>query len=328
MGSKSKKKAAPSRDPGQWFLDHALELSAIATSMLAAACYFIGRAGLVGWYETAGVPQLVFAWPAQDIIIRGLTDEDTWLLVLLSVGGSALYFGMLSLLSAWTSRIAARVRDLRNRGETVWTRGERRLRVWAARRARRAHTSAAALATLRWRALGKRGDLRRQLTKAKALRWQPPVGLLAIVLAACALLAVTFAYIGSMGLLYRAPYTNAARAFNDQYAAATGREAPARQLPSWAQVREPRSKTSLQASIERGRRQLAAYPFVRLKAKEASAGVEAAAVEEADCGWLVQASGGVLVLLTSDGLLVKNFGDGAFSWQTVAPESCSKQPAR
>lgn len=233
MESKSKEKAALSLDPGQWLLDHALELCAVAASMLAAACYLVGRAGLVGWYEAAGVPQLMFSWSTQDVIIRGLTDESTWLLVLASAGGSVLYFGLLSLLSAGLSRLATRVKYLKQRGETVWSRGERRLRVHAARRARRDHSSGAALATLRWRALGTRGDLRRQLVKAKSSTWQPPVSLLAIVLGACVLITVTFVYAGLLILLYRAPYMNASRAFQDQYLAATGREPPVRRLPTW-----------------------------------------------------------------------------------------------
>jgi len=321
MGAKRKQKASRSRNPAQWFEDHALELCVVVITLMTAVCYFIGRAGLVGWYDAAGVPQLVFSWPAQDVVIRGVTDEDIWLLVLLAFGGSGLYFLTLSLVSALISKQAAKVRDLRDRGETVWSRGERRLCVWAARRARLAHSPSAALATVRWRTLGKRGQLRRKARKAVSKPWQPPVGVVAMVLAACVLIAVTFGYASLILLLHRAPYANGVRAFSDQYLAATGQEPPLRQLPSWAQLQVPMSEASKEAAILRGRRLLAGYPFVRVTPKDADSG------GEVDCGWLVQASGGALVLLNSQGLLFRSFGDAGFSWKPVAPDACVKGAA-
>lgn len=322
MASDSKDKAVPPREPGQWFLDHALELGAVAISLLAAALYLVGRAGLMGWYEAAGVPQLVFSWSAQDVVILGLTDERTWLLMLAAAGGSALYFGLLSLLSAALSNLSAKVKYLNERGETVWSRCKRCFRVRVARRARQSRRSNAALATSHWRALGKKGDLRRQIVKAKKSPYQPPLGIVVILLSAVGLMAATFAYAGLLLLLYRTPYLNALRAFHEQHLAASGQEAPMRQLPSWAQVRRPLSQVERDQAILRGQQQLAAYPFVRVTSKGTGEGGSA----ESDCGWLVQASGGMLVLLTSQGLLVKNFGDAGFAWQPQLAGSCPQKP--
>lgn len=78
---------------------------------------------------------------------------------------------------------------------------------------------------------------------------------------------------------------------------------------------QPPAKVDATA-VAAGRAQLGRYPFVQLSSKEAEAGVKRV------CGWLVQASGGQVLMLTVDGLVMKNFGDGAFDWTTESPDQC------
>lgn len=49
---------------------------ALIIGLLTSACYAIGRARLLGWHEAAGIPQLSFSWPIQDVILFGFLAID------------------------------------------------------------------------------------------------------------------------------------------------------------------------------------------------------------------------------------------------------------
>jgi hypothetical protein len=85
---------------GAWLREHALQLLAVAFSTLAAACYFVGRSALLGWYQAAGVSHLTFAWPAQDVIIRGVLQLWTWLYAFLITFLTAVTLALVDWLSS------------------------------------------------------------------------------------------------------------------------------------------------------------------------------------------------------------------------------------
>jgi hypothetical protein len=193
--------------------------------------------------------------------------------------------------------------------------GLRKRWAWEARRARHAQLQSAKGATERWRALGKRGTYRVP-SKAFAKSTRRPSSVFVGGIAVLSLLLMTLGlYVAGAVLLFEHPYHAGAQSFREQYFAATGRQAPRRHLSAWKLAGQPLAKAD-DTAITAARAQLGRYPFVELSSKDAEAG------EKRLCGWLVQASGGQVLMLTADGLVMKNFGDGAFGWTTESPDRC------
>lgn len=309
------KEQPKARSDSNWLRDQGLQLLVVITSSLTAACYLVGRAGLLGWYEAAGVPILSFSWSFQDVVIRGMTDAKTWLLVAVSVIGLALYLMALDMASGRFSKASDAWSRFRARGESLDGLGLRKRWAWEARLARRGHLASAEASSLRWRVLGKRGA-NRVHSKAFAKNLSKPSSVIVGGIAVLWLLLITLGlYVAGAVLLVQHPYNIGAQSFREQYFAATDREAPARHYVAWKSKGYRPVRTSAMAA-SRGRTQLSGYPYIQLFYREGDS------AEKRLCGWLVQASGGVVLMLTSEGLVMKNFGDGAFQWKTESPDSC------
>jgi len=261
------------------------------------------------------VPSLWFVWPFQDIVIRGLADSSTWVVVVGAILAVVAYFVALESISTWLSKKAANWRRLRARGETLDRLGLRKRWAQEAWQARHMHDIAAIGAMERWRFLGKRGACRVRAALRPGERWQLSKPMTLGLVAVGVLISMFGLYVAVIVLLYERPYRIGADQFRKQYVAATGRQAPARRPPGWRMTGQSPTKVD-DAYVSSGREQLGGYPYVRLSSN--GAGGSNARI----CGWLVQAAEGRVLLLTSDGLLMKNFGDGAFEWDTQSPGGC------
>jgi hypothetical protein len=296
-----------------WLREQGLQLCVVITSAMAASCYLVGRAGLLGWYDAAGIPQLVFSWSIQDIVIRGLYDAQSWILVVAAGIVGALYLVVLDLISGRLSKAYVAWNKLRARGERLDRVSLRSRWSLKARHLRLSGDVAAEVASQRWRALGKRGLYRSRSLSTRSAKFSGTI-------AYSALAIVTLMFLGSLYvvgviLMFERPYKTAAESFQEQYLAATGHLAPSRRPMAWAQKRTW-SKSELEEAEERGRAQLGRYPFVRLVTKEPLLDTENL------CGWLIQAASGQILMLTAQGIVMRSFGDSHFSWRTEAPEAC------
>jgi len=207
-------------DEIEWLREHWAQLAIWLASVATAACYLIGRAWLLGWYDAAGVPALMFTWSAQDIVIRGLADASTWLVIALGLFGAMVYFMLLDLGSQQISRFSKKIaRRLRGEG---WSRLSLRRRfASSARKARLQGAADASVLSARWRTLGKRGAAQLVEAKKKRAKWEPK-GSVIFGLIGISLLVGGFGLYMLVLLLYNRPYGEGVRAYRLQYAAATG----------------------------------------------------------------------------------------------------------
>lgn len=305
------------QDQGQgWLREHALQLLVMSTASLTAGSYLVGRAGIQGWYDAAGVPSLWFVWPFQDIVIRGLVDSSTWVVVAGAILVVVAYFVALESGSTWLSKRVAKWRRLRTRGERSDRLKSRKRRALQARQALRMHDSVA-IGIKEWRRPipGRRGVRRVETPPGKGKRWRLSKPMTLGLMAVGVIISMFSLYVAAIVLLYERPYRIGVDQFRKQYVAATGRQAPARRPPGWRMAGQSPTKVD-DAYVLSGREQLGGYPYVRLSSKGADGS------NARICGWLVQAAEGRVLLLTSDGLSMKNFGDGAFEWDAESPGGC------
>jgi hypothetical protein len=246
-----------------------------------------------------------------------MADAETWLLVAACVVGVALYFAVVDIASGRLSRVSKAWARIQARGETMDRLNLRKRWAWEARRARLGHEASSLEATQRWMVLGKRGAYRVVKPRSLANKWQPSSVLASCIAVFLLLLAILAFYLLGALLLFELPYNAGMQSFRAQYLAATGREVPQRHLTSWKLAGRNRSFVNLDDTVvANGRNQLVRYAFVRVTSKALDAD------EDPLCGWLVQGSGNQLLLLTTEGLVMKNFGDIAFGWKTEVPGGC------
>ena len=292
-----------------WLGEHGIELLVVATSLFTAACFCIGRANLMGWYDAAGIPPLTFSWSPQDLVIRGFLHSRTWWLLICSIGGTLLYYATLAFLAFAYRKLRSRWRSSRVNG---WPAGNERDAPHDD--ARHGSSEMSVSCELLMEPVAHAG------TKSLSKTSKTGDGLL-FALGFASLMLVASAFVLGNTLLFAEPYAQGASSFRNQFLAATGHAAPRRVIPS---VGGPQgiAKTASNAaptdSLASGLQELGGYAFV-----EVSSTKDGGSSDPRVCGWLVQASGNQLLLLTIEGISMTNFGDGAFAWQLVDPESCA-----
>jgi hypothetical protein len=293
-----------------WLLEHGLQLLAVAFSALAAACYFVGRSALLGWYQAAGVSHLTFLWSAQDVMIRGVMQSWSWLYALLITFMIALGVALVDAFASTRDR-------LRMRGESRSLRALRWRFATEARAGRLARLATAALATARWRALGKRGAYwKKPRPRVTTRRAGVPVWLGAVLAAVC-LFYFMCLYVAGLLVFHIPAFNDGANEYRALHVAATGHFPPYRQAEEREgyNARLERIKP-LAEWIAQGRKQLFALSYVRLD------GVAATNAPRSVCGWLMHEQDNRVLLMTSTGLLLKNFGDQPHSWTAREPNDC------
>ena len=292
-----------------WLGEHGIELLVVATSMFTAACFCIGRANLMGWYDAAGIPALTFSWAPQDLVIRGLLHSRTWWLMICSIGGALLYFATLASLAFAYRRLRPRWRSSRM---GIWlTGGERDVSHEDARNDASEMGVSCELLT--------EGDeqARHPSPPKAAERTEAALYVLAIAV----LLLAASAFIFGNTVLFAEPYSEGANSFRGQFLAATGHAAPRRgfaKVGGRQVIASIASNAPLADAFAVGLRELEGYAYV-----EVSSMKDGGANDPRVCGWLVQSSGNQILLLTVEGISMTYFGDSAFAWRMVDPESCS-----
>ncbi len=292
-----------------WLSEHGIELLVVATSMFTAACFCIGRANLMGWYDAAGIPALTFSWAPQDLVIRGFFKSRTWWVLIASIGGALLYFGSLAILGFAYRTARSRWRSTRL---SRWLSGNfvDSLRDGKADEASESGVSCELVAE---------SVERPQTEGAATVAKRRDVAVLAIALIVF-LLAVTL-FLACNKLFFLDPYAEGVDSFRAQFIAATGHAPPTRvpvaEVGKQAVGKLVMSRAEADASAI-GHRQLEGYAFV-----EVSGIKDGGSSDPRACGWLVQSSGNQVLLITVEGISMTNFGDGAFAWRMVDPKSCS-----
>lgn len=289
--------------------DHWSQVLVLFVSLLAAACYMIGRAKLLGWYDAAGIPALLFSWSFQDVVMRGLADKKTWLLAFVIGVLGVTAFAISDWLSTWLYRSARS-----DRGEG-WDRlGLRKRWAHRARELRLQRHPDAKKASENWRTLGRRG--RRNLVRAKVQGRESEASsssvlsvllILMLVLGFCVHFLVNFVY----GVSYRQGY----RSYWLEHIAATEGAPIGRSPKGWGE-----KSLSFEVTAEmkaEGRANLQSYAYVQVSVLGSDK-----AAEPAICGWLVQGTGSQLILLNKEGLQVLTFADLPFKWRSIAPDQC------
>jgi hypothetical protein len=307
----------------RWFQDQGLQLLVVVISLTTTACYLIGRAGLLGWYGASGVPVLALSWPAQDVVIKGISDASTLLIIAVAALAVCAYFFLLEVTSGRLNRYVTKWLRLRQRGEPCDRVALRRRWAEAARSSALRKTDDAVEWRARWRVLGKRGRFRRPTAIRPSRSGQlSPVAASALIAALC-LIVLSCSYILGAIFLYVQPYNAGARSFRAEYVAATGRPPPVLVVDADGTVTNTGEvSTILPSEVEGGRQRLLAYPYVEVTGD--FGGPQKPAVL---CGWLVEGTGNQLLLLTRAGLFWQNFGDQPFSWKRRPAGMCSPHGA-
>jgi hypothetical protein len=314
---KQDKSATPEKteSPAQaWLRDHGPQLAVVVLSLLTTACYLIGRAWLLGWYEAAGVPSLLFAWSVQDVVIRGAFHAGTWLMLGASIVVALLYLLVADVVSRMIERRFEERARLRQRGEDCDRLSLRRRWAHEARSARLSGNSESSGATVRWRMLGTRGKYRLESSNRITSKRRAPRSALYFLISLCVVGGGIATYMLVLKLLFDSPYAAGAQSFRTQYAAATGQWPPRRGPGSWEFDDGP--TTPLSDAIAAGRAALRKYPYVRVQASGSDG------TADTHCGWLVQGSGNQVLMLTPTGTKILSFGDSSFSWSMIEPDSC------
>lgn len=300
-------------DPG-WLRDHWSQILILFVSLLASTCYLIGRARLLGWYNAAGVPPLLFNWSTQDLVIKGLADTRSWLLMLTIGVSGATGFAAIEGTSAWLIRRVQKCSHLRGRGESLDRLNLRKRWAKKARALRLTKHEDARLATEHWRMLGWRGS-KRFAKNAKSIRkFRLPHGV-EFNLLLIALLIFGFCIYSLIHLFYADSHTRGYRDYCLEHLAATQQWPNSGTPKGWQH--KPNWPAVTPELIADGRTRLKGYAFVRVSelGKEKERTVL--------CGWLIQGAASQLVLLGQEGLQVVTFADVPFQWQHTTPEECN-----
>jgi hypothetical protein len=299
-----------------WLRDHWSQVLVLCVSLLTAACYLVGRAKLLGWYDAAGIPHLMFAWSAQDLVIRGLVESETWLLLLAGVAGFACLSAVMDITTAAMRRHFLERSRLRIRGESCDQLGLRKRLALEARRLRKEKDARAQQATRHWHILEKRGMFRRAPKKSlqKASHWvSSDVYKSLLLLPILYLLMMAYLLVNAF---YAWSHRNGAKNYWMEHIAATSNWPPSRGAGGW--IPKDSDRPLLEELSNEGKMRLREYSYVQVKDLED----QQKNVESPMCGWMIQATGNVLVLLNSSGLLILNFADSPFRWTTVSPDAC------
>jgi hypothetical protein len=286
-----------------------LQLLTFASSALAALCFFVGRSELLGWYHAAGVSHLTFNWSVQDVIIVGVLRSHTWLYAFVFTFFTAIGVALLE----WCVDLNDR---LQRRGESCDRLALRKRFVNQARATRLGQLPTAQLETARWKVLGKRARVQKTSGASGAAERAPLSLRTRAVLVAICLFYVFCVYLVAVLTLFIPAYQDGADKFRALHVAATGRFLPARHPRGSSSGRSDASKSEpIEAWIARGRAELAGVAYVRVEN-------EALADKPPLCGWLLNEAENRVLLLTSSGLVMKNFGDQPHAWTPRDPEQC------
>jgi hypothetical protein len=292
-----------------WLREHALQLLTLASSALAAACFFVGRSELLGWYHAAGVSHLAFTWSVQDVIIRGVLRSQTWL--------SAFAFAFFTAIGVALLEWCVDLKDrLQKRGESCDRLALRKRFVDRARAARLEQLPNASLETARWKVLGTRARVQKTPGASGAAERAPLSLGTRAVLVAIGLFYVFCLYLAAVLTLFIPAYQDGADKFRALHVAATGRFPPARQPKVLSSGSSDAGKNEpIETWATRGRAELAGVAYVRVES-------EALADNTPLCGWLLNEQENRVLVLTRSGLVMKNFGDQSHAWTSRDPEQC------
>ncbi|MGJ7614124.1 MULTISPECIES: hypothetical protein [unclassified Variovorax] len=312
---------SPKKRKTSWLTDHWSQALVLCLSLVTAACYLVGRAKLLGWYDAAGIPQLMFSWSAQDLVIKGLVESETWLLLLAGVAGFACLSAAMDIATAGMRRLLLERSRLQLRGEACDRLGLRKRMAREARRLRKAKDARALQATRHWQMLEKRGVFRKAPKKSlrKPTHWASSDAYKSLLLLPI-LFLLMMAYL-LVNAFYAWSYRNGARSYWMEYAAATNNWPPSRVAGGWKPKETDR--VLLEELAKGGRERLREYAYVHVRRLEADPKDDPRSSDQPICGWMMQASGNVLVLLNASGLLVVNFSDSPYRWSSVPHDACA-----
>lgn len=314
----SEQAGAPPRSPPStgWLIKHGFSVVVGSGGLLTAACYAIGRAELIGWYNEAGIPELTFVWAFQDSVLNGFLSVEAWARFLGLALPVSMYFALPFVVGELFKPMAKRRLELKERGESFDRLGLRKRFASAARNARRSNVHAEA-ATARWRLLGKRGVFRRQKLSGTVSPMTRALAVAATGVLMFVMLGMVYV-VGAYTLVIK-QYENGKLRFRMEYLAATGHLPPPRQVgPGARSVRADKaSDMPTTAQIKQSEIALRDYRLVQLF----SLGDDVAR-RPLDCGWLIQNSGSKVLILGSTGLHMRDFGDHGFAWDFINEPTC------
>lgn len=307
-----------------WLRDHWSQMVVFFVGLLTAACYFIGRAKLLGWYDAAGVPILLFNWAAQDLVIRGLADHGTWILAVTVGILGVMGFAASNAIAEW---LHGRLKQVEHRAKKFlkWLRrkesfdqlGLRKRWAYRVRDLRRQKSPDAKLAAEHWRVLGPRGreyPVNIKSMPAPTRKIKIPLDLVVGLLVILLLIVGLFVYL-LIVFFYDSAYRQGRKDFILEYIAATDHLPEVRAPKDWRE-RSINFEITEQIKLE-GRSRLKEYAYVQVT------GLKNASDSQATiCGWLIQGAGSQLLLLNREDLRMVTFADSPFQWRSVSPDKC------
>ena len=255
--------------------------------MIGIMAYGSGMSWYQGWYDMAGVPVEYFPHGLQEVIRVGLFNDAPWLWSLVVIIGAINYFSLINLVGAWMKMYNAK----RTRGAlAVAAQAERRALSFAAR----AHGPA----NKKWQRLGRRGNglsSSRVLVKAGRLRRREITEHIVAIIMSLLVVVVSFGlYIFVVQFFSGLAEQEGRRNYIGTYAATTGKF--------------PKSIVYLPEHAEKIKElgckyagTLKNYGSMVIDEKRGSA-------------YILEASGGIFLLLGKEGLALKSFGDSDFEF--------------
>jgi hypothetical protein len=237
------------------------------------------------------------------------------------VAGFACLSAAMDIATAGMHRLFLKRSRLQVRGETCDRLGLRKRLAHEARRLRKAKDARAPQATRHWQMLEKRGVFRKMPKKRlrKPTHWASSDTYKTLLLLPI-LFLLMMAYL-LVNAFYAWSYRNGARNYWMEYVAATNNWPPSR--VSGGRRPKESDRPLLDEFSKEGKERLRGYAFVQVRHLEVNAKDDPKRSDSPVCGWMMQGSGNVLVLLNASGLLVLNFADTPFRWSSVPHDACS-----
>lgn len=294
-----------------------LPIIAITIGLLTSACYAIGRAQILGWHEAAGIPQLSFNWPAQDIIFIGFLAIDRWFYFVAAISALIIWITFQMSATEYIEELLKPIKNRIDRGENL---SQLKLRKRFANLTRGIRTgriagdplqSRSAHLILGWRGrkrIAKKGTKKSSSKKIQFIAFGI-LGVFSLVIIFVTYLAISWFILTE----YRAGKERFAT--ENSYA-----------INAFATVKNPKASSDtsniaplIKAPIVSESIKKPPYTYVKILS---SVNSDPKAKSFSTCGWLVQSTNNQLLLFQSSGIQFLYFGDQSYTWHPIDFGSC------